>query len=147
MPSVAKPPDNLVELVKHAITTHHTERKADKQEEHPSTPPLAQPPVDNPITWNRNHDQDAALSKDDAQETILHSAKEDYQKAVNGEEVRLSASRHVLQTEWRACPGLDFPQDFGVAYVRERRKSKFACLSISHVVPDDHQRYARNADV
>ncbi|RDX40696.1 hypothetical protein OH76DRAFT_309463 [Lentinus brumalis] len=53
------PPANLVELVKHAITTqHHTE--------------------DNPITWNSNHDQD---------ETILHRAKEDYRRAVNGEEI------------------------------------------------------------
>ena len=44
MASVAKPPEDLFELVKHAVAAHHHDREADKQE-HPSTPPLAQPPV------------------------------------------------------------------------------------------------------
>ncbi|RPD77444.1 phospholipase D [Lentinus tigrinus ALCF2SS1-7] len=86
MVSVSKPPEDLFHLVKHAITTHQQDREADKQE-HPSTPPLAQPPVDNPITWNRNHNQtsDTKQSKDDAQEVILQNAKG---KAKEGSELK-----------------------------------------------------------
>ncbi|KAI0366604.1 hypothetical protein BV20DRAFT_633072 [Pilatotrama ljubarskyi] len=44
MVSLARPPEGLFEVIKHAIATNANDREADKQE-HPSTPPLAQPPV------------------------------------------------------------------------------------------------------
>lgn len=44
MVSLSRPPDGLFDVVKNAIVHHADERQTDK-EEHPSTPPLAQPPV------------------------------------------------------------------------------------------------------
>ncbi|KAI0324904.1 hypothetical protein GY45DRAFT_1331046 [Cubamyces sp. BRFM 1775] len=57
MVSLARPPDGLFDVVKHAIVNHAHERQADKEEEHPSTPPLAQPPVENVAQFARSHAQ------------------------------------------------------------------------------------------
>ncbi|TBU47403.1 phospholipase D [Dichomitus squalens] len=64
MASVARPPEGLVDVVKHAISNHQHERSADKAalDRHPSTPPLARPPVDTPAV-NRSHREEI---KDDS---------------------------------------------------------------------------------
>ncbi|KAI0755244.1 phospholipase D [Daedaleopsis nitida] len=70
MASVAKPPQNLFDLVTHAIGHRNVDRNADEKE-HPSTPPLAQPPVDDPASFNRDHDEHPHAErpwKDDAQD-------------------------------------------------------------------------------
>ncbi|KAI0647733.1 phospholipase D [Trametes meyenii] len=69
MVSLARPPEGLYEVVKHAIVNHAHDRHAD-EEEHPSTPPLAQPPVENTGELTRIHDQhfkDERPRKDDGE--------------------------------------------------------------------------------
>ncbi|KAI9061357.1 phospholipase D [Trametes sanguinea] len=68
MVSLARPPEGLVEVVKHAISAHATDRRADKEEDHPSTPPLAQPPLENVQKFTKSrqehHDGEEASPED-----------------------------------------------------------------------------------
>ncbi|CDO70864.1 hypothetical protein BN946_scf184801.g57 [Trametes cinnabarina] len=68
MVSLARPPDGLRDVVKHAIVNHARDRRADKEEEHPSTPPLAQPPLENVQKYSgsrEEHHEDTLPSPED----------------------------------------------------------------------------------
>ncbi|KAI0826731.1 hypothetical protein BC628DRAFT_213455 [Trametes gibbosa] len=70
MGSLARPPDGLFDIVKSALVNHQHDRQADQQE-HPSTPPLAQPPAENNTNLINIHDQqsqDKRPWKDDERE-------------------------------------------------------------------------------
>ncbi|KAI0771163.1 hypothetical protein BD413DRAFT_551495 [Trametes elegans] len=56
MVSLARPPEGLFDVVKHAVVTHAHDKRSDREEEHPSTPPLAQPPVEDITRFNQRHD-------------------------------------------------------------------------------------------
>ncbi|KAI0728898.1 hypothetical protein C8Q72DRAFT_832557 [Fomitopsis betulina] len=79
MVSLSRPPDGLFDVVKNAIVHHADERQTDK-EEHPSTPPLAQPPVENNKPFNHSHDQQSQDERpwgDDNREGTGESAPPD----------------------------------------------------------------------
>ncbi|KAH9851572.1 hypothetical protein C2E23DRAFT_829762 [Lenzites betulinus] len=66
MGSLARPPDGLFGVVKNAIVERHHDKQAD-QAEHPSTPPLAQPPAENNSQFSSSGREDKRPWDDDGQ--------------------------------------------------------------------------------